>query len=68
MREGSPEFVSGLYRVPDLELDLFAVYCDVTGPEFDADCKVVDGLEALVCELQQQTRLAYTCKDRASID
>ena len=68
MREGLLDVVSGLYRIPDLELDLFAVYCGHTSPEFDADCKVVDGLEALVCELQQQTRLAYTCKDRASID
>jgi hypothetical protein len=49
---------SGNYRIPDLQLDL--VVLDGEGPraELDADRQVVDGLEALVGELEQKARLA----------
>ena len=49
------------YRVPNLELDGLVVDGDHAGAELDADGEVMDGLEALVGELQQQARLADTC-------
>ena len=49
------------HRVPNLELDGLAVDGDHPGPELDADGEVVDGLEALVGELQQQAQLANAC-------
>jgi hypothetical protein len=54
-------------RIPNLELDGLVVDVDHPGPELDADGEVVDGLEALVGELQQQARLADACsKAKAS--
>ena len=40
--------------VPDLEFDLFVVDCDHTRAEFNADGKVMYGLESLVCELKEE--------------
>lgn len=51
----------GWHRVPYLELNLLAVYCDHTRPEFHPDGEVVDGLKALVGELEKQARLADAC-------
>ena len=56
----------GTYRVPNLELDGLVVDGDHPGAELDADGEVMDGLEALVGELQQQARLADTCTRQAS--
>lgn len=39
------------HRVPDLQLDLLAVYVDHACAKLNTDCQVVHGLEALVCEL-----------------
>lgn len=44
--------------IPDLQLDELVVQVDHAGTKFDPDCQVMDGLESLVGELQQQTRLA----------
>jgi len=52
---------SRTYRVPNLELEGLAVDGDHVGALFDADVDVVHGLEALVCELQQQARLPHAC-------
>eukprot|EP00983_Pelagomonas_calceolata_P090111 1157380-Pelagomonas_calceolata.AAC.12 len=43
------------HRVPDLQLNLLAVDVDHAGPKLYTNGEVVHGLEALVCELQQQT-------------
>ena len=48
-------------RVPDLQLDQFVVQVHHAGAEFDANGQVMDGLEALVGELKQQTRLSDAC-------
>ena len=49
-------------RVPNLELDGLVVDGDHPGAELDADGEVMDGLEALVGELQQQARLPHACR------
>jgi len=38
---------------------LFGVNGDHAGAELDADGEVVDGLEPLVCKLEQETGLAH---------
>ncbi len=43
------------YRVPDLQLDLFAVYIYHACPKLNSNGEIVYRLKALVCELQQQT-------------
>lgn len=50
------------HRVPDLQLDLLAIYVDHARPKLHANSEVVHWLEPLVCELQQQARLAHTCR------
>lgn len=52
------------YRVPNLQLDLFVLNVDHARAELDADCQIMHGLEALVRELQQQTRLADAWNNR----
>jgi hypothetical protein len=42
------------HRVPDLQLDLFAVNVDHACAKLDANGKIVDRLKPLVRELQQQ--------------
>ena len=49
------------HRIPDLQFDLSIVNRDHPRAELHADGQVMDRLEALVCELQQQARLADTC-------
>lgn len=66
---GSASIVTTGYRaktlltssVPDLEFDLLAVDCDHSSAELDAYSEVVDGLEPLVCELEEETGLANAC-------
>lgn len=53
---GAERLLAG--RIPDLQLNLFAVDCDHSGTEFDTDGQIVHGLEAFVGELQQKTRFA----------
>lgn len=53
-------------RVPHLELDLFVIDGDHARAKFDADGQVVHWLEALVCELEQQTALADACGQRST--
>lgn len=43
------------YSVPDLKLDLLVTDANHTSSKLDSDCEVVHWLEALVCELEQQT-------------
>ena len=43
-----------MYRVPDLELDLFGVNVDHARSEFYADGEVVHRLKALISELKKQ--------------
>jgi len=59
--EGKERRKRGNDRVPNLELDGLVIDGDHPGPELDADGKVMNGLEALVGELQQQARLADAC-------
>ena len=59
--EGKERRKRGNDRVPNLELDGLVIDGDHPGPELDADGKVMNGLEALVGELQQQARLANAC-------
>ncbi len=40
-------------RVPDLELDLFALDVDHPSAKLDADRQIVNGLESLVSKLKQ---------------
>ena len=47
------------HRIPDLQLDLLVVDGDHPCPKLNADGQVMDRLEALVGELQKQTRLAH---------
>lgn len=49
------------YRVPNLQLDLLVLNVDHPRAKLDADRQVVHRLEALVRELQQQTRLPDAC-------
>mmetsp|Transcript_22009 Transcript_22009/g.56558 ORF Transcript_22009/g.56558 Transcript_22009/m.56558 type:complete len:371 (+) Transcript_22009:793-1905(+) len=51
-------------RVPNLQFDLLVVNSDHACTEFHADREVVHRLEPLVCELQQQARLADACHPR----
>ena len=53
------------YGIPNLQFDLLAVNGHHPGAKLDADGQVVHRLEALVGELQQQTRLADACGDKA---
>ena len=53
------------YRVPDLELDLFAIYVNHARPKLDANGQVMDRLKAFICELQKQARLSNACVARA---
>lgn len=48
-------------RIPYLQLDLFPVNGDHPRPKLHPDGQIVDRLEALVCELQQDTWLANPC-------
>lgn len=45
---------------PNLQLDLFSIDSDHPRTKLDADCEIVDGLEAFVSKLEQQTRLSDT--------
>ena len=60
-RNAAKGFLSG--RVPDLEFNgnLVVPDCNHAGTEFDTNGEIVDWLEALVCELEQETRLADAC-------
>jgi hypothetical protein len=55
------------HRVPYLKLDLFRVNIDHSRAELHADSQVVYRLEPLVGKLQQQARLADTCRGRITI-
>jgi len=44
--------------VPNLQFDLLSVDCDEPRSKLDADGEVVHWLKALVCELQEEARLA----------
>lgn len=44
--------------VPDLKLDLVRIDHDRAAAEFDSNGQIVLGLEAVVCESQQEARLA----------
>jgi len=57
--DGAERLLAGC--VPDLKLDGVAVDRVEAGAELDADGEVVQGLEALVGELQEQARLADAC-------
>ena len=48
-------------RVPDLQFDLLALDVDHPGAELPPDGQVVDGLEALVRELEEEAGLAHPC-------
>ena len=45
----------GTHCVPDLQLDLFSLDVDHSGPELDPDRKIVNRLEPFVGELKEQT-------------
>lgn len=47
-------------NIPNLKLDIFLINHDHASTELDTNRKIVNGLEALVSELQQQARLADT--------
>ena len=49
------------HGIPNLELDLLAVYLNHTSSEFNANGEIMDWLEPLVSELKKQARLAHTC-------
>lgn len=44
--------------VPDLKLDLVRIDHDRAAAEFDSNGQIVLGLEAVICESQQEARLA----------
>jgi hypothetical protein len=46
--------------IPNLQLDLFSFDGYHASTEFHTNCQVVNGLEPLVCELQEKTRLSNT--------
>ena len=50
--------------VPNLELNLFAIYLNHACSKLHTDCEIMDGLKSLVCELKKQTRLAHTCRQK----
>jgi hypothetical protein len=43
------------HRIPNLQFDLAIINRNHTSTELHANGKVVNGLESLVCELEQQT-------------
>jgi len=57
--DGAEGLLSG--RVPDLEFDLFVGDGDHAGTKLDADCEIVDGLEAFVGELEEEAGFSHSC-------
>lgn len=55
------------HRVPNLQLDLFPVDVNHACAKLHADSEVMDGLKALVCELQEQAGLAHACAVRGRV-
>lgn len=51
----------GAHGIPDLELDLFGVDIDHASSKLNSDRKVMHWLEALVRELEEETRFSNTC-------
>lgn len=49
-RNGTERLLAG--SVPNLQFNLFAIDGDHSGAEFDTDSEIVNGLKALVGELQ----------------
>jgi hypothetical protein len=49
------------HRIPYLKLNLLRIDVDHAGSKLDANGQVMNGLEALVCELQQEAGFANTC-------
>ena len=47
------------YRIPDLKFYLFAINCYHASSKLQANGEIMHGLETLVCELEQQTRLPH---------
>ena len=49
--------------IPNLQFDLHVIlHRDHAGTEFNSDGQIMDRLKALVCELEEQTRLSDTCR------
>jgi len=44
-----------------LQLDLFPVDCYHPSAKFNANCEIMDWLEAFVSELQEQARFSDSC-------
>lgn len=53
------------HRVPDLQLDLFAIDVYHTSPKLHTNGQVMDRLKPLVRELQKQAGLADSCATKA---
>ena len=54
---------AGTHRVPDLQLDLFALDVDHPGAELDTNGEIMNWLKPFISELKQQTRLANSCNE-----
>ena len=55
------------HRVPNLQLDLFAVNVYHTSPKLHTNGQVMDRLKPLVRELQKKAGLADSCASKALI-
>ena len=54
---------AGTHRVPDLQLDLFALDVDHPGAELNTNREIMNWLKPFISELKQQTRLANSCNE-----